>query len=196
MGQGLSNVTKPFNPEAHKENDAKAKKYAAGYWQSKGIEVRNNPDRYGIDQMLYKDNDLYGYCECEIKWYLEEGRFKWQTLNILYRKRKYAELEESTGKPVFFCLFSPDGDKLALTRGKDILRCTVKELSNNAVKKGELFYDVPLDMVELQEFPEAPWVDQRFRTWLKGIEGFAASDQAPSAHLFFCTGRAKHGGKL
>jgi hypothetical protein len=136
---------KPFNKEWHKSSDLKARAYGKNLFRWYGYDAQDNEDKYGIDLIVYDGRELICYAEVEIKKYL--SNFTFDTLHILERKKKY--FVHPSGKPVLFCLFSPNGNVCAMTRGDYMLSMEPQHVKNTAVEKGEYFYKVPISKVRM-----------------------------------------------
>ena len=136
---------KRFDKELHDTYDKLGrdvvKKFVADHW---GMTAEDNPNRYGIDLLLYKDNELCGLAEVEVRLSLKTVEFPYEDLNVPQRKRK---LLENTGQPTFFFSVNKDATALFHCGAEAVLASELKESSNKYVRSGEYFYKVPLDML-------------------------------------------------
>jgi hypothetical protein len=139
-------ATKAFNPILFKENDRLARAAGKKYWQSLGHDVIDNPDRYGAD--LIVDNKFY--CEVEIKKVWSGKEFKYDTLQVPERKKKFANLD----MPCKFMVFNNEETLGFLCEGETLMASPVVEVPNRYVYKGEFFFQVPVANTQLIEVPQ------------------------------------------
>jgi hypothetical protein len=142
---GYNMATKAFNPILFKENDRLARAAGKKYWQSLGYDVIDNPDRYGAD--LIVDNKFY--CEVEIKKVWSGKEFKYDTLQVPERKKKFANLD----MPCKFIVFNNEQSHGFLCEGETLMASPVVEVPNRYVYKGEFFFQVPVANTQLIEVP-------------------------------------------
>ncbi len=92
-------ATKRFDKELHDTYDKfgrdVVKDYVSSFW---GMEARDNPDRYGIDLHLYKDDLLIGYAEVEVRLSWKTVEFPYEDLNVPNRKKKLESLHNLSTK--------------------------------------------------------------------------------------------------
>jgi hypothetical protein len=138
-------ANKPFNPILFKENDRLARAAGKKYWQSLGYDVIDNPDRYGAD--LIVDNKFY--CEVEIKKVWSGKEFKYDTLQVPERKKKFANLD----MPCKFIVFNNEQSHGFLCEGETLMASPVVEVPNRYVYRGEFFFQVPVVNTQLIEVP-------------------------------------------
>lgn len=133
--------TKKFCPKLLEENDTKYRDVVKAYLLSQGYKVKDNEDKYG------QDLEAYFYVEFEKRSCWTEDKFPYDTVHIPFRKQKFL-----FSNCMYFVL-SADGKRGMFCSNKDILMSPVATISNKYVKKGELFYNVPLDKFEVVELP-------------------------------------------
>ena len=135
-------ATKRFDKELHDTYDKfgrdVVKSYVSSFWN---MEARDNPDRYGVDLHLYKDDLLVGYAEVEVRLSWKTVEFPYEDLNVPARKKKLLTQE----MPTHFFSINKDGTALFHCEAAAVLDSEVKESRNKYVYQGELFYKVPLD---------------------------------------------------
>jgi len=129
---------KRFDLNLYKQYDKKGREKVKKYL-SKIYIVKDNPDRYGIDLLLYLNNKSHGYVEVEHRtqaaW---NAIFRDGILNVPERKRKFFK----NGKTLYFAV-GPDEEMLIVT-GTDIIKSPLQENPNKYVKHDEYFYKVSL----------------------------------------------------
>ena len=83
-------MNKKFDIKLYKKYDNIAKKYAKKELLKCGIKTRVNDNKIGVDLIAFNDNKDLFFIEVEIKKYIKPNeKFKFDTLNIPYRKLKY-----------------------------------------------------------------------------------------------------------
>ena len=137
-------ASKPFSQDLHDEYDERGRNAAKQLFKRWGIELRDNPDKYGVDLIAYKDGKMYGCVEVEVRdaW---KGNFAYDTLNIPYRKQKLLNTPENN------CLvaFNADCTQAFIANDWTVLFSQIEEVKNKHMDKGELFYKVPINQLRL-----------------------------------------------
>jgi len=130
-------MRKPFEQELHDLYDAPAKEAVAAFIEKKcGVTVQPNPDKYGVDLLVMKDDKVVGTIEVEVRqWH----PCPYPTIHVPERKRKF--FSENS---LFFALTKTMTHAYWIQM-KDIDQYPVKEISNYKVREGELFFDIPTD---------------------------------------------------
>jgi len=71
-------VYKPFDKNLFEHNDQIAREAVKDYFHSQyNVSIKDNPDKYEPDLILFHEDKMYGYIECEIKLAWKEGKFPW-----------------------------------------------------------------------------------------------------------------------
>ena len=130
-------MRKLFEQELHDLYDAPAKEAVAAFIEKQcGVTVQPNPDKYGVDLLVLKDDKLIGTIEVEVRqWH----PCPYPTIHVPERKRKF--FSENS---LFFALTKTMTHAYWIQM-KDIDQYPVKEISNYKVREGELFFDIPTD---------------------------------------------------
>ena len=139
---------KVFNKSLFDETDTSARAAAKRYWGSLGHNVEDHPDRYAVDLIVNTGTEEF-YCEVEIKKVWTGAMFKYDTLQIPERKSKFAKLD----KPAYFMVFNNEVTHAFLCPSSILLSSPVVEVPNKYVYKGEMFYQVPINLISLVEVP-------------------------------------------
>jgi hypothetical protein len=127
---------KPFEQELHDLYDQPAKLAVGRYIEKTcGIEVYGNPDKYGIDLLLVRNEKIIGMAEVEVRQW--SPNCPYPTIHVPERKTKF--FKERT---LFFAL-TKDMQHAYWIECKDIMEYPVKEVRNVKVSAGEMFFDVP-----------------------------------------------------
>ena len=137
---------KKFDYELFKQNDKLAREVGKAYWKSKGKTAIDNPDRYGPD--LVVDGEFY--CEMEIKSAWKGKEFKYRTCQIPHRKAKYLD-KDKYDMPTHFLILNNEQDYAFYITAEDVASSPVVEVPNKYVPSGEMFFQVPLDKLNLVE---------------------------------------------
>jgi hypothetical protein len=139
-------VRKRFDRELFNENDSKARQAINDLLAGSEYRVEDNIKKMGIDLFLYKGDQHIGYIECECKkvW---SGQFKYDTLQIPERKRKYTGLDKKS----FFVVFNKDFNECMIVKDIDLLASEVKIVPNKYVYAGEPFFQIPVSKVVMND---------------------------------------------
>ena len=135
----MSLSTKKFDKELHASNDNLAKSTIKSMSKDSIFDIREGDTDYSVDLKVYH-NDLHiANIECEVKrvW---QGKFKWDSVQIPDRKRKYCILD----KPTFFIVFNNDCSEYIIIKSDTLMNSIVTEVKNKYVLKGEKFFQVML----------------------------------------------------
>jgi len=141
-------VRKVFSKALFDETDTSARAAAKRYWGSLGHTVEDHPDRYAVDLIVDTGSETF-YCEVEIKKVWQGAVFKYDTLQIPERKSKFAKLD----KPAYFMVFNDEKTHAFICPSSILLSSPVVEVPNKYVYKGELFFQVPVNLISLVEIP-------------------------------------------
>ncbi len=129
--------SKQFSKDLYRQYDFKAKVVAKCIYEDKGYIVRLNPDKYGVDLLVYEGD--YVYKEIEASWCNKwEGvEFPFSRLLIPLRKSKFVS------DKIIFMMFNRDFTAYSLVDFEGIKHCRVVSVDNKYVK-GESNIDCPL----------------------------------------------------
>jgi hypothetical protein len=134
-------IKKPFSKSLHRSNDPKSRRVVKEYLKRNGIEVEDNPNKFGVD-LISKDGTLQIEIEHRLVWTSEE--FNFDTVNLPERKARYF-----TSNNVAYLILSCDYSRMGMVDGKTLRHYIVdenlKESSNKYVRRGEFFYKIPRD---------------------------------------------------
>ncbi len=133
-----------FDRDIFDECDLKARAWAKHLFKRYGVELRDNPDEYGVDLIAYRNDREVGYVEVEIKktW---NGAFIYKYLNVPIRKKK---LLTSRLRSVLVA-FNHDGTQCFICNDNVVLSSAIEEVKNKHVSHGEMFYRVPVSKIKL-----------------------------------------------
>ena len=132
---------KRFDQSLHDQYDNPGREVVKFYFSSKlNITAKDNPNVYGVDLLLYKNESLVGYAEVEVRNNWKTDAFPYDTLNVPYRKKKLLENE----LPTFFFSINHIKTRMFCCKAEDVLKCELKENPNKYVKSDEYFYKVPV----------------------------------------------------
>ena len=138
-------LNKKFDQALHDQYDEIGRVMSKRFFKRYNITLIDNPDQYGVDLIAYRSDNKVGYVEVEVRNAWDGGRFKHETLNIPYRKRKLLELD----LPVCLLSWSSNGDYGFLCKADVILSSEVVERPNKFEKKLEYFFAVPVDKIKM-----------------------------------------------
>jgi hypothetical protein len=138
-------LNKHFSQDLHDKYDEIGKAAAKKLFKRWNINLKDNPDKYGIDLIAYQNEELYGYVEVEVRESWKEKQFPFSTLNIPCRKRKLLETASNN------CLvaFNADCSMAFVCKDWTILFSDIEEVKNKHLKKNEFFFKVPINQIQL-----------------------------------------------
>jgi hypothetical protein len=140
----MAMIRKQFEQSLHDKYDAPAKKVIADYLKKEfKVTVLANPDKYGIDLIILKGENIVGAAEVEVRQWSPVCPFP--TIHVPERKAKFFTL-----RTLFFAL-THDMERAYWIETKRIKAFPLKEVKNYKVAEGEMFFDVPTNEFVLVE---------------------------------------------
>lgn len=138
---------KPFDREMFDATDNPAREAVRDYIGRSGLYVRDNPDTYGPDLIVYKGFKPLSYVEVEVKlvWKPEQYEFPWDTIQLPERKKKFLNL----GLPIEFFILRADLERAVLIPDYVVLESPVEEVKNKYVSSGELFCKIDVALCQV-----------------------------------------------
>ena len=147
----MKGAYKQFDKKLHAANDEIAKKLSKKVLEKDfaalGITILENPDQYGVDMYLVKNEKIIGYVECEIKLVWQSLVFPYDSIQFPERKTKFAVLD----RPTIFCMLNSMRNRMLCVGSKDLLSSPLVEVPNKYKGEKELFYQVPLKCARFYE---------------------------------------------
>ena len=141
---------KPFNQMLHDACDPPARQAVSKYVQMKwGAKAIENPDKYKVDLICYKNDKRVAYIEVEVRDWGQKF-CPYNTIHIAQRKQK---LFQNDLKTLMFVV-TRDFKNAYWTDAKNVQESPLMEIPNRAVKKDEWFYDVPIKKWKLIDLTE------------------------------------------
>ena len=149
----MRGVRKTFSRDLHSRHDNPARAQAKSYWSQQGYVVVDNPNEKGVDLLLVDPdtNDVVGYVEVEVKNNWNNKTFQYGTLQLPERKGKYIE---QYGNKINYMVYSKDLTQAFIIGSLVLKRSPLVEVSNKYVRKGEYFYQVPVNKCKLVQMEE------------------------------------------
>jgi hypothetical protein len=129
---------KPFNQAVHDACDPPARDAVIRYHATLG-KIAKPYDKYKVDLII--ENEFMvevGYCEIEMR---DWEYCPFPTIHVPSRKKKLVDND----LPTTYFVVSKSLKRAWWCNTKDILDAPLVEVPNKAVKKGEYFYDVPIE---------------------------------------------------
>ena len=130
---------KRFDKNLYDSNDSTARTAGKIYWRSFSYQAEDNPDRYGADLIVNTGWEVF-YSEVEIKRVWSGPLFKYDTLQIPERKRKFTVLD----MPCMFLVLNNEQTHAFVCSSDLLSKSPVVEVPNKYVYKGEMFFQVPV----------------------------------------------------
>lgn len=140
----IKNIPKKFDLNLYNQNDKIYKDKVIEYFRKEGIELIENPDRYGIDLLnLNEDVIIMGF-EVEHRFNWSGDVFPYTTINVPYRKGKFVSDKYKT----YYCALNKEFTIIFLLDMDKLKSCKIKENKNKYINEGEMFYSVPINIGE------------------------------------------------
>lgn len=139
-------MNRKFDPALFKKNDPKARSKVAAWLIDRGklTSVRDNPDLYGPDLLMYNGAEFVGYAEVEVKQVWTTFEFPWdEVVHFPARKKKFVDKCQVEGKRIFFFMLNKYMTRLIVFPGEALADSAIEEVSNTEIRSGEGFYKVP-----------------------------------------------------
>lgn len=137
-------TTKKFSPELHDEFDVFGREIVKKFLAQKmNLHARDNPDQYGIDLVLYKNDKIVGFAEVEVRTNWSALNFPFDDLNVPLRKGK---LFTNDLPSLFFSVNQP-GTALLYCSSNLVMRSRI-ENSPNKYMRDEMFFKVPVEKMK------------------------------------------------
>jgi len=143
-------MKKPFDKDLYNKADTAAKKHMIGWLEHTQPKCTVNSDETTYFDLTVKTDDggasqLY---EVEIKYaWKTEWPEAWTELRIPFRKKRLLDKwKEKHGSSLLtFIVFNHDCSKAWHVDANTVLESEVKEAPNKNVRKGELFFHIPVE---------------------------------------------------
>jgi hypothetical protein len=135
-----------FSQKDFDNNDYVARAKMKEILESKGNIVKENPDKYGVDLFVYKEDKHIYNIEVERKHGWGDEDFGFPDINFPERKRKFATLE----KPTFFVMFNKPLTRYLIVKKDDLISSPVEIVANKRHPEGEPMFKVSLDKAEFR----------------------------------------------
>ena len=138
-------MRKRFSRSLHGTYDVIAREVTMHCMERMGYKMRENPNIYAQDLIAQKGDNKF-YVECEVKTVWTGDAFPYDTVQLPERKSKFFSA------PTLFFIWNKDMTKAATFKSDDIKDLTPVEVSNKYMASGEMFYQIPLDMVRFARY--------------------------------------------
>jgi hypothetical protein len=137
--------TKKFDQSLHDQYDDIGRNVVKDYFKNRlEIDAIDNPNIYGVDLLLCRNDVVIGYAEVEVRNSWKTDVFPFDTLNVPFRKKKLLENDLST----FFFSINYPMTRMFCCTAETILECNIQENKNKYVNSNEYFYKVPIDKLK------------------------------------------------
>jgi len=143
-------VRKAFDRDLWLANDRVAKEAVENLFSlpwNKKFEVVEHESHTAVDMELFVKGDVVANIETEIKRVWKGDTFQYPTVQFPERKRKFCELAD----PTVFIMWNFDLTSFIAVTSEDMLKSPCTEVPNKYVYKGELFFQVPLDKIHIND---------------------------------------------
>ena len=151
-GVKFMSVRKRFDKDLFEKYDKKAKRIAKEFYENRGFTTKDNTNRYGVDLILYRDDEHVGFLETEVKAVWKDEPFPYESVQFPERKLKYII---DNDKPVTFFMLNAKCNRCLVVEGKDLMNSPLKKVWNKYMRGGnEMFFQVPLDKVSFHDLEQ------------------------------------------
>ena len=140
---------KPFDPDLHNDNDPLGREAVKRYQRTRNRHAIDNPNPYGVDLLIYENDELIFYTEVEVRTCWTNHTFPYPTIHIPERQTKLL----TNDKPTLYAVIKPTGTHMLVCSADTILNAPRHEIPNRYLPNNEYFYDVPLDQMRLIHIP-------------------------------------------
>lgn len=133
---------KPFDQALHDKNDPPARA-AVTEWVKVawGLTCIENPDKYAVDLIVYRNDQICGYIEVEVRnW--GQKHCPHSSIHIAQRKTKLF----SNVRATLIFVVTRDFENAYWCKAEDVKLSPLIEVPNRSVASGEYFYDVPIEL--------------------------------------------------
>lgn len=158
-------VHKKFSQKLFDQNDELARATITKFLESRNLEVRPNPNKFGVDLYVYhpapsnspdganvesvgQKADPFYAVECEIKRVWHGSVLPWSTVQLPWRKKKYSDDE---AVPVEYWILNNELTHAIVIYEAELTDKRLTEVRNKYVDRGEYFYQIPLDVCSIVE---------------------------------------------
>ena len=140
---------KKFNQKLHDLCDPPAREAVTEWVEMKwGLQCQPNPDKYGVDLIVYRRGQVCGFIEVETRGW-GTLHCPYYTIHIAQRKEK---LFQNPGTLIF--VTTRDFENAYWCKADDVKNSPLIEVPNRAVKRNEYFYDVPIELFQYVDLTE------------------------------------------
>lgn len=145
---------KNFDQKLFNKFDRPAKEQAIEFLAYYEYEAIENPDCYGPDLIVFKNGDLIGYAECEVRTVWKNKEFPFESLSLPFRKKKFLTQASAEEIKIIFLVFNSDFSAIAKVKGQAVSDSPVVERSNRLGPENEKFFDIPLSQVDFYQYED------------------------------------------
>ena len=138
-------LNKKFSQNLHDEFDEIGRTWTKQLFKRYGVTLQDNPDKYGVDLIAYRNQNKVGYVEVEVRTVWNGDKFNYDTLNIPCRKKKLLLMD----LPTCLVSWSSNGDYGFICNSNVILESDIREAKNKYMLEAEYFYKVPINKIKL-----------------------------------------------
>jgi|TARA_R110001583_G_scaffold40262_8_gene128764 hypothetical protein len=136
---------KPFDRKLYNEVNDLSIKAVKKYLTDSGHTITSTKEKFTADiESTYKGKEYLTEAEVKLVWD-KEWPSNWCNVRVPERKRKLLEQAEKEGKILTFLYLNKSFTKAWKIDGETVKDCSLEEVPNRFVPKGEYFYIVPVE---------------------------------------------------
>jgi hypothetical protein len=133
-------ITKQFDQKLYDESDKRCKDLTKAFFRQHKLEAKDNPDKYGVDLLVYDEKEYLFSVEVEWKGSWKGAKFPFKDIQLTYRKKKLVYIDK-----LYFFTFNYGFDHfMIIPKEKLLIYGEIKEIPNKLVASGEFFYSLPV----------------------------------------------------
>ena len=136
---------KQFDQNLYDQYDQFGRDRVIMFYKTQGIELKDNPDKYGVDLIAYDDGEKIGYVEVEVRASWKSQTFPFDSLHVPERKKKLLTNDLHTVLVSVNCY----GTQAFICDYRIVLASPLLESPNKHIQKGERFYKVDPRQINL-----------------------------------------------
>lgn len=132
---------KTFDQQTYNEENARAVAAVLLHLHSQGIHAVENPDKYGVDILVYTGFRPTMGIEVEVKRVWSGPNFPWGSVQLPERKHKLTK----TGFETDFYILNRECNSAIVIPGLAVDLKFLKEVPNSNIRSGEMFFQIPVE---------------------------------------------------
>jgi len=139
---------RPFNKVTYDKYDLVAKNKTIELFKKLNFDIKINPDPFGIDLLVYKNDEHIGYIEVECRENFYKLKDEYETIYIPYRKDKFLSLD----KPVNYICWSSEFNQYYYINSKIIKKSPIIMFKLKGTSYEDEFFSIPKENIKFYQY--------------------------------------------